>query len=391
MKTSYSGRVFFSIAFVLIFASLGLSAKNITASTSPSKLVLASDLKQQVTVDACKLAQGFTYYVITNSSDKLITISFDFKFYDKDKSYLGGGKWDLYDQDNYPVHPFILPRSTTGFRGTNMAWDSFAVSNISVEELTNPFPILGGGIEVYDNITFAEGPTLGTYKTLDPKWGLGPQSVDSYIVGEIQNTGIKTPSYLRFHTIFSYKGKVVGVFEGGNSMSSGVLPPPGEKMKFRSGLGGPPKSPVGTPMPDIYDSFKTSIICWSLVPESSVAKPTTVNPIIPSIPAKPEPLPQPDLILPPPKPSSTNCFIATAAYGTPLAKQIDILRDFRDRVLVTNVIGTDFVNFYYSTSPPIADVIAQNELLKLLTRDLLIEPIVFILDATKPIWHPIPE
>jgi hypothetical protein len=37
-----------------------------------------------------------------------------------------------------------------------------------------------------------------------------------------------------------------------------------------------------------------------------------------------------------------GCFIATAAYGTSLHEDIDVLRDFRDEYLMTNQIGRVF-------------------------------------------------
>jgi len=71
------------------------------------------------------------------------------------------------------------------------------------------------------------------------------------------------------------------------------------------------------------------------------------------------------------------CFIATAAYGTPMAEEIDILRQFRDQYLLTNAIGTAFVDLYYNMSPPLANWIAHHPLFAFLTRCLL-TPIVWM-------------
>jgi hypothetical protein len=84
---------------------------------------------------------------------------------------------------------------------------------------------------------------------------------------------------------------------------------------------------------------------------------------------------------------SGGCFIATAAYGTPTAEQIDVLREFRDIVLLENIPGSQFVTLYYQLSPPVADFIAGNEILRTLVRELLVDPIVWVVEATGDIWR----
>jgi hypothetical protein len=82
-----------------------------------------------------------------------------------------------------------------------------------------------------------------------------------------------------------------------------------------------------------------------------------------------------------------GCFIATAAYGTSTAEQIDVLREFRDVVLLKSTTGSRFVALYYRLSPPIADYIARSDLLRTLVRELLIDPTVWIVEATGDIWR----
>jgi hypothetical protein len=73
-----------------------------------------------------------------------------------------------------------------------------------------------------------------------------------------------------------------------------------------------------------------------------------------------------------------GCFIATAAYGTPLCDELDTLRRFRDRTLALNPAGRGLVSAYYRASPPLAGFIAKREKLREMTRHVL-DPIVHLL------------
>ena len=81
-----------------------------------------------------------------------------------------------------------------------------------------------------------------------------------------------------------------------------------------------------------------------------------------------------------------GCFIATAAYGTDTAKEIDILREFRDTVLLPNSLGAKFISLYYKTSPPIANFISQHEVLRTAVRVGFVDPIVKILNWSHDLW-----
>jgi len=66
-----------------------------------------------------------------------------------------------------------------------------------------------------------------------------------------------------------------------------------------------------------------------------------------------------------------HCFIATAAYGSPLDKDVAALREFRDKYLLNNPLGKEFVEMYYKYSPPIAELISRSRPLKEITRAAL--------------------
>lgn len=71
-----------------------------------------------------------------------------------------------------------------------------------------------------------------------------------------------------------------------------------------------------------------------------------------------------------------SCFIATAAFGSQMANEVQTFRDFRDRFLLTNTWGVKFVKFYYKHSPKYANYIAQSETLRSLVRAALWLPLM---------------
>lgn len=66
--------------------------------------------------------------------------------------------------------------------------------------------------------------------------------------------------------------------------------------------------------------------------------------------------------------NGTTCFIATAAFGTPMADEVKILCDLRDKYLIRSRLGRILINFYYSYSPPVASFIKQSPLLRAFLR-----------------------
>jgi lysophospholipase L1-like esterase len=67
----------------------------------------------------------------------------------------------------------------------------------------------------------------------------------------------------------------------------------------------------------------------------------------------------------------SGCFIATAAFGSPVEKNVELLKQFRDKILLPTAPGKKFVKAYYRYSPPVADFIRDHEFVKLAVRMLL--------------------
>lgn len=75
--------------------------------------------------------------------------------------------------------------------------------------------------------------------------------------------------------------------------------------------------------------------------------------------------PMPPLAIPPPA-SPGPCFIATVAFGSPLAPQLDVFRSFRDRCLPSSI-----VHVYYRVGKYLAHWIESRRVIKRYTREAL--------------------
>lgn len=63
-----------------------------------------------------------------------------------------------------------------------------------------------------------------------------------------------------------------------------------------------------------------------------------------------------------------RCFIATAAFNSPNAPEVKLLRWIRDQILLKFDLGRQFVDAYYFYSPPIAQAIQSSDALRFSTQ-----------------------
>lgn len=89
----------------------------------------------------------------------------------------------------------------------------------------------------------------------------------------------------------------------------------------------------------------------------------------------------------------SGCLIATAAFGSELAPQVQFLREFRDNRILSTMAGSSFMNafngWYYSFSPQVADYERQQPWLRETVR-VSIYPLLGILQASEKAYGVVP-
>lgn len=69
--------------------------------------------------------------------------------------------------------------------------------------------------------------------------------------------------------------------------------------------------------------------------------------------------------------SGGDCFVATAAFGTPWEPEIQILRNWRDSHLRYSSLGRAFIGFYYNKGPVAARFIRRHPAFKKPVRSVI--------------------
>jgi hypothetical protein len=85
----------------------------------------------------------------------------------------------------------------------------------------------------------------------------------------------------------------------------------------------------------------------------------------------------------------SSCLIATATYGSELSPQVQFLRGFRDNTVYSTFAGSSFMTafngFYYSFSPNVASIIADNSALKDIMK-MVLYPLIGILHVRSAVF-----
>ncbi|MEM1538428.1 MAG: CFI-box-CTERM domain-containing protein [Candidatus Nezhaarchaeales archaeon] len=90
-------------------------------------------------------------------------------------------------------------------------------------------------------------------------------------------------------------------------------------------------------------------------------------------------------------PPPSRCLIATATYGSELTPEVQLLRGFRDDVVLSTFAGSMFMEsfnaWYYSWSPMVAEAIAKSQIIKEAVK-IILYPLMGILKGSVTFIYP---
>ncbi len=190
---------------------------------------------------------------------------------------------------------------------------------------------------------FAESQTLPTsQKTLDVKISyedIIPGELTRLVIEFINPVKQETQMHIDYKILISKSGETI--FKTPLTHTEGLIK--GLKVEF-------PEDGIYTMELTVEGILFTPIPPETVSFEIRVGDAYALTPIVPVVP--------PD----------SGCLIATAAYGTELAPQVQLLREIRDSTLFSTTSGTAFMSgfntVYYSFAPTVADWERENPVFK---------------------------
>ena len=264
--------------------------------------------------------------------------------------------------------PNSVPLVNAG-AGTNTALPGMMIAKANGGAGADVLGVVTPAGTVIENITTAATAANPAFRTASPVGVSLPYGVVSFRIsgitpGASATVTLYTPADLPANALWCKYSPTRGWLKSdstGTYDSSGALVSASTKFSVVSGRG------VLTIKDDDVTDFSTELVAAGnavILDPGGPGSPSTVGPTTDSG-------------------SGSRCFIATAAFGSPLNPYVKILRDFRDAYLLTHEAGRTFVAFYYRVSPDLADRIGANETLRLAVRIALLPAIGFSILALK--------
>lgn len=279
----------------------------------------------------------------------------------RDQVIRAGECVDAFDDDEMPESPIIASTDRTSYSSGNTIVISGSVADVDPElkgdiTLIVISPIDNTVVSVAQVSPDSNGGFSKSFLASPPKWA----NSGKYTITVTYGTDTRD---VTFH-FEKAAAPVTPTCEAGTSLVNGVcvedgpeppvdVPPP------------PPEPPVVTPDPvsDPEPVVPDPVVCGE-------GTELDENGICQVIQAEPEPTPEP--ADPQPGNQDNGCLIATAAYGTELAPQVQMLREIRDHTLYSTASGTSFMagfnQVYYLFSPTIADWERQSPVFRDMVR-----------------------